>query len=85
MTTRELCTSGNHEWLKCGVHASAGVIAAVMATYNVAAWRLRREPHLWLNGVIYTLAFAWEVKQTLHHVSAFEAKAHPPSACKPAA
>ena len=85
MTTRELCASGNHEWLKSSVHATACAITAVMATYNVAAWCFRREPHLWINGVIYTAAFAWEVKQTLHHVVACERSERPPSQLTPAA
>ncbi|MBI2828943.1 MAG: hypothetical protein HYX77_06715 [Acidobacteria bacterium] len=28
---QSLCTSGNHEALKCSVHGAAGAIAAVMA------------------------------------------------------
>jgi hypothetical protein len=63
-----LCTSGNHEALKCGVHATAGAIAALMAAYNIAACCFRRDRHLRLNAVIYTLAIAWEIKQTLHHL-----------------
>jgi hypothetical protein len=85
MTARELCASGNHEWLKCGVHASACAIAGVMAAYNIAAWRFRRQPHLWINGVIYTLACAWEVKQTLHHVTVCEQSERHASTIKPAA
>jgi hypothetical protein len=72
MTARELCASGNHELLKCGVHAAACTVAAVMATYNIAAWCFRRERHLRINGVVYTLAFAWEIKQTFHHLVACE-------------
>ena len=65
---RTLCTSGNHEALKCGVHATAGVVAAVMAAYNIAACCFRRERHLRINAVVYTLAIGWEIKQTLHHL-----------------
>jgi hypothetical protein len=64
---QRLCTSGNHEALKCGVHGAAGVIAAVMAAYNIAACCYRRDRHLRINAVVYTLAIAWEIKQTLHH------------------
>ena len=85
MTARDLCASGNHELLKCGVHASACAIAGVMAAYNIAAWSFRRDRHLWINGVIYSLAFAWEVKQTLHHVDACERHDDPPAASRPAA
>ena len=34
---RTLCTTGNHEALKGGVHGVACVIAGVMAAYNIAA------------------------------------------------
>ena len=62
-----LCTSGNNEVLKCGVHAAAGAIAAVMAAYNIAACCFRRDRHLRINAVVYTLAIGYEIKQTLHH------------------
>jgi len=64
---RTLCTSGNHESLKCGVHAAGLTLAAVMAAYNIAACCYRRDRHLRLNAVLYTLLIAWEIKQTLHH------------------
>lgn len=63
-----LCTSGNHEALKCSVHGAATVLAALMAAYNIAASSFRRDLHLRINAIIYTLAVAWEVKQTLHHL-----------------
>jgi hypothetical protein len=63
-----LCTSGNHEALKCSVHGAATVLAAAMAAYNIAACSFRRDVHLRVNAIIYTLAVAWEVKQTLHHL-----------------
>ena len=62
------CASGESEALKGGVHGAACVIAATMAAYNIAAWHFRHEPHLGANAVVYTLATAWEVKQTLHHL-----------------
>ena len=82
-----LCTSGNHEGLKCGVHGAAGAIAALMAAYNIAAFCLRRERHLRVNSVVYTLAVAWEVKQTLRHLrhASSEATATTPAALVPAA
>jgi hypothetical protein len=64
----KLCTSGNHEALKCGVHGAAGVIAAVMAAYNIAACCFRRDRHLRVNALVYTLAVGYELKQTLHHL-----------------
>jgi hypothetical protein len=42
----------------------------VCAAYNITASRYRRDRHLRLNAVIYTLAFAWEMKQALHHLDA---------------
>ena len=62
-----LCTSGNHEGLKSAVHGAAGVIAGVMAAYNIAACCFRPDRHLRVNAIVYTLAVAWEIKQTLHH------------------
>jgi len=85
MTARELCASGNNELLKGSVHATASVVAAVMAAYNIAAWWYRRDRHLRINGVLYTLAFAWEVKQTLHHLTACEGSDVSPDVSKPAA
>jgi len=64
-----LCTSGNHEGLKCGVHGAAVALAALMAAYNIAACCFRRDRHLRVNAVVYTLAVGWELKQTLHHLN----------------
>ena len=63
-----LCTAGNHEALKCSVHGAAGILAALMAAYNIAACCYRRDLHLRVNAVVYALAVGWEVKQTLHHL-----------------
>ena len=38
-----------------------------MAGYNIVAWHFRRQRHLGINAVVYSLAVAWEVKQTMHH------------------
>ena len=65
---QRLCTTGNHEVLKCGVHGAAGVIAGLMAAYNIAACCFRRDRHLRLNAAVYTLAVGYEIKQTLHHL-----------------
>ena len=80
MTARELCASGNHELLKGAVHGTACAIIALMATYNIAACCFRRDRHLRINSVVYTLAFAWEVRQTLHHLAACERTPDCPSA-----
>ena len=54
--------------LKCGVHGASGVIAGVMAAYNLAACCFRRDRHLRVNAVVYTLLMGYELKQTLHHL-----------------
>jgi len=77
---QKLCTSGNHEPLKCGVHGAAGIIAALMAAYNIAAFCYRRDRHLRINAVVYTLATGWEIKQTLHHLNRSSAVAEAPAA-----
>ena len=69
---RSFCASGSYEAVKCGVHASAAFIVSLCAVYNATAWFYRRDPHLRLNAVVYTLGVAFEIKQTLHHLN------HPP-------
>ena len=66
---RTLCTTGNNETLKCTVHGASGVIAGVMAAYNIAACCFRRDRHLRVNAVVYSLLVAYELKQTLHHLN----------------
>ena len=65
---RKLCTTGNHEALKSSVHGASGVIAGVMAAYNIAACCFRKDRHLRINAVVYSLLVAYELKQTLHHL-----------------
>ncbi len=81
---RTLCTTGNHEALKCTVHAASGVIAGLMAAYNIAACCFRRDRHLRVNALVYTLLVAYELKQTLHHLQAISstAAASPPLPAK---
>jgi hypothetical protein len=67
---RRFCASGNNEGVKCAVHAAAGLIVGACAAYNIAASCYRRDRHLRINAVVYTLAVAWELKQTLHHLNA---------------
>jgi hypothetical protein len=64
---RTFCTRGENEAFKGAVHATGGVLAALMAVYNATAWFYRREQHLRVNAIVYTLATLWEVKQTAHH------------------
>ena len=68
MVVRTFCTSGESEALKGAVHALGGVVAGTMAAYNIAAWCYRRERHLGINAVVYTMAVMWELKQTAHHL-----------------
>ena len=67
---RAFCASGNHEGVKCAVHAAAGLLVGVCAAYNITACCFRRDRHLRLNSLVYTLALAWELKQTLRHLDA---------------
>lgn len=71
------CTSGEQERVKGAVHALACMTAVAMAAYNITAWYYRRQRHLGINAVVYSLAVAWEVKQTLHHVQKCECDAAP--------
>jgi hypothetical protein len=68
MTVQTFCRSGQQEEVKGAVHAVAGLLALVMATYNAAAWCYRRQSHLGLNVIIYGAVVAWEIKQTVHHL-----------------
>ena len=69
MTIQTFCRSGQQEDVKGAVHAIAGMLALVMATYNITAWCYRRQGHLGANAVIYSLVVAWEIKQTAHHLN----------------
>lgn len=74
MDVRSLCASGNQEPVKCGVHGAAVMIAALCAAYNITACLFRRDWHLRVNAVVYTLAVVWELKQTLHHLRACDSR-----------
>ena len=56
--------------MKCAVHAAAGFIVGVCAAYNIAASCFRRDRHLRVNAIVYSLAVVWEFKQTMHHLDA---------------
>ena len=70
---RAFCARGNHEGVKCAVHAAAGVLVGVCAVYNITASCFRRDRHLRVNAIIYALATAWELKQTMHQLEAVSA------------
>jgi hypothetical protein len=61
---------GSCEPLKAGVHGTALGLFAVMGLYNAAAWLARREQHLAVNAVLYTVLTAWEQQQVAHHLVA---------------
>ena len=67
---RTFCASGSHEGVKCAVHGAAAFIVGLCAVYNTTAWFYRRDPHLRINAIVYTLAVAYELKQTMHHLNA---------------
>jgi hypothetical protein len=69
---KRFCKSGESEVVKGAVHAAGGVLAGVMAAYNLTAWFYRREAHLGINAVVYSLAVFWEIKQTAHHFERVE-------------
>jgi hypothetical protein len=60
---------GSCEPLKAGVHAAALGLSAVMGIYNAAAWLSRREVHLAVNAVLYTMLTAWEQQHVAHHLA----------------
>ena len=61
---------GNSEHLKTGVHASVLGLAAICGLYNAAAWLTRRQTHLAVNAVLYTVLAAWEQQHVAHHLTA---------------
>ena len=61
---------GSCEPLKASVHGTALGLFAVMGLYNAAAWLSRREQHLAINAVLYTVLAAWEQQQVARHVAA---------------
>jgi hypothetical protein len=65
---RTFCRSGENEVVKGAVHGAGCLLAGLMAAYNIAAWGYRRERHLGVNAVVYSLATVWEWKQTAHHL-----------------
>lgn len=60
---------GECERLKAGVHGATLSLAVVMGLYNAAAWIGRRERHLAVNTILYTLLIAWERVHVAHHLA----------------
>ena len=69
---------GNCEPLKLGVHAGALGLAALCGVYNAAAWLSRREPHLAVNTVLYTMLSIWEQQHVVHHLAEMRRAPAPP-------
>ncbi len=65
----KLLQCGSCETLKMAVHATALGLAAVCGIYNAAAWLSRREQHLAINAVLYSLLTAWEQQHVVHHLA----------------
>jgi len=42
--------------------------ALVCASYNLAAWIVRRQRHLAVNTLLYTAAVIWETQHVRHHL-----------------
>jgi hypothetical protein len=64
---------GECEPLKAGVHATALGLFAVMGLYNAAAWLMRREGHLGVNAVLYSVLTLWEQHHLTHHIARMRA------------
>ena len=69
MSPRHFVQCGHHEGVKGLFHGVGAGLCAIMATYNSVAWFYRRERHLRWNTIVYTLAFVWEIEQTMRHIS----------------
>jgi hypothetical protein len=66
--------SGRCEPLKAAVHGVLLATMGVCAAYNAAAWMRRRQRHLAVNAVIYSLAVCWERCHVVHHLAACDSK-----------
>jgi hypothetical protein len=60
---------GNCEPLKLGVHAAVLGLSALCCAYNAAAWLSRRQGHLVVNAVLYSVLAVWEQQHVAHHLA----------------
>lgn len=67
MTARALCTPGQAEPLKLGVHGAFAALAGLCCAYNLAAFLYRHETRLAVNTVLYTAIASLEVYQVKRH------------------
>jgi hypothetical protein len=65
----EVLHCGSCERLKAATHGVALGTALLCATYNFAAWIVRRQRHLAINALVYAAAVAWEAEHVQHHLA----------------
>jgi hypothetical protein len=68
MVTPRVLQNGNCEPLKAATHGIMLGTALVCASYNLAAWIVRRQRHLAVNALLYTAAVIWETQHVRHHL-----------------
>jgi hypothetical protein len=69
MTAPRVLQNGNCEPLKAATHGIMLGGALVCASYNLAAWIVRRQKHLAINALLYTAAVIWETEHVRHHLA----------------
>jgi hypothetical protein len=69
MGSPRVLQNGNCERLKAATHGIALATALVCASYNLAAWIVRRQRHLAVNALLYTAAVIWETEHVRHHLA----------------
>jgi hypothetical protein len=62
--------TGSCEPFKAGVHGASLLLCGIMGLYNAAAWINRRERHLAINALVYSLGVAWERRLVARHTQA---------------
>jgi hypothetical protein len=70
MVAPQVLQNGNCEPLKAATHGLMLGTALVCASYNLAAWIVRRQRHLAVNALLYTAAVIWEAEHVRHHLAA---------------
>jgi hypothetical protein len=75
---------GNCEPIKLSVHAGALGLAVLCGAYNAAAWLSRRERHLAVNTVLYTVLSIWEQQHVAHHLAELRRPRAEPAPAPPA-
>ena len=68
MVSPRVLHNGNCEPLKAATHGIMLGTALVCASYNLAAWIVRRQRHLAVNTLLYTAAVIWETQHVRHHL-----------------